>query len=252
MMRLKGKAAIVTGAAQGIGAAYAKALATEGASVAVWDILDTASVVSEITGSGGAAIGAMVDITDPRAVGEAVAQAISTFNAVHVLVNNAALFGNIKAKPFTEISTEEWDRVMAVNVRGTLECVKGVLPQMQEQKYGKIINISSSTVYRGTPFLMHYVASKGAVVAMTRCMARELGNDGIRANCICPGFTESETVLANKDYTADYFSTINNSRALKREEVPADLVGTLIYLASNDSDFVTGQTIVVDGGAIMP
>ena len=194
----------------------------------------------------------MVDVTDSQAISEAVAHSLDASGPVCILVNNAAVFATIKPKPFTEISTAEWNRVMDVNVGGTLECVKGVLPQMRQAGYGKIINISSSTVYRGTPLLMHYVASKGAIVAMTRCMARELGDSGIRVNCICPGFTESESVQANTDYTAEYFKTVNNARALKRTEVPADLVGTVVYLASPDSDFVTGQTIVVDGGAIMP
>ena len=250
-MRLQGKVAIVTGAAQGIGAVYAAALAAAGAAVSLWDVEEPKAAVARIAAAGGAARGSRVDVTEPRAVAAAVDETADALGAVHILVNNAALFGRLENRPFTEIPAEEWDRVMMVNVRGAMECVKAVLPHMRARKYGKIINVGSCTVYRGTPNLMHYVASKGAVVAMTRCMARELGDDGIRVNCISPGFTASESVRSNRDYTPAYSQGALNARALKREQEPDDLAGTLVYLASPDSDFVTGQTIVVDGGAVM-
>jgi NAD(P)-dependent dehydrogenase (short-subunit alcohol dehydrogenase family) len=248
-MRLKDKVAIVTGAAQGIGAAYARALAAEGAMVCVCDIADPKPLVSELTSAGRRAIGSLADILDTAAIGATVDATIKAFGGVHILVNNAAIFGQLTFKPFYEIGADEWDKVMAVNVRGTVECVKGVLCN---QKYGKIINISSATFHRGSPLLTHYVASKGAVIAVTRCMARELGDFGIRVNCIAPGFTISAAVQANPIYQNPAITNMTvGARAIKREEVPEDLVGTLVYLASPDSDFVTGQTIVVDGGSTM-
>ncbi len=251
-MRLKDKVAIVTGAAQGIGAAYARALAAEGAMVCVCDIADPKPLAHELTSAGHRAIGSVADILDPAAFGATVDATVKAFGGVHILVNNAAIFGQLKFKPFFEISADEWDKVMAVNVRGTVECVKAVLPHMRAQKYGKIINISSGTFYRGSPLLTHYVASKGAVIAVTRCMARELGELGICVNCIAPGFTMSEAVQTNPIYQNPVITTMTvGARAIKREETPEDLVGTLIYLASPDSDFVTGQTIVVDGGSTM-
>jgi NAD(P)-dependent dehydrogenase (short-subunit alcohol dehydrogenase family) len=167
-----------------------------------------------------------------------------------VLVNNAALFGKIAMKPFMEISSEEWDRVMTVNTRGSFECVKAVFPVMQRQGYGKIINIASGTVFKGTPLMAHYVSSKGAIVGMTRALARELGDHGIRINALAPGLTLSEVVKGRNDYGALRTANVA-SRSLKREEEPNDLVGALIFLASHDSDFMTGQTMVVDGGSAM-
>jgi NAD(P)-dependent dehydrogenase (short-subunit alcohol dehydrogenase family) len=250
-VRLKGKVAIVTGAAGGIGAAYAKGLAREGAAVGICDVQDPQKTVGEITASGGRAIGGVVDITNQGAISKFAEQLISEFGSIDILVNNAAFFSSLTLKPFAEISDDEWDRVMTVNVRGSLQCVKAVAPQMKKQKYGKIINVSSATIYKGMPFLMHYVTSKAAVVGMSRCLARELGDDGIRVNCITPGFTLSEAVAGSGTYSKDFAAGLVNARAIKREEVPEDLVGTVVYLSSPDSDFVTGQTIVVDGGAVM-
>ena len=200
MGRLSGRVAIVTGAAQGIGAAYAKALASEGARLALCDLQVPEAVVRDIRSSGGDAIGMSCDVTDPAAVTSLVAEADRAFGGVHILVNNAGLFASLALKPMSEIDSGEWDRVMAVNVRGSFECAKAVLPIMRRQKYGKIINVASGTVFKGVPMLLHYVSSKGAVVAMTRAMARELGKDGIRVNCIAPGLVMSEGVIANSDW----------------------------------------------------
>src|ERR1700722_1394219 len=184
MARLNGTAAIVTGAAQGIGATYAKALAAEGARVSLCDVDAPDSVVKEIHAAGGEAIGR---VTDAQAVAALVRATDEAFGGVQVLVNNAALFGKIAMKPFSEITSAEWDRVMTVNTRGPFEGVKAVHPVMKRQHYGKIINISSGTVFKGTPLMLHYVTSKGAIVGMTRALARELGEDGICVNAIAPG-----------------------------------------------------------------
>jgi NAD(P)-dependent dehydrogenase (short-subunit alcohol dehydrogenase family) len=240
MARLSGKAAMVTGAAQGIGATYAHALAAEGALVAVNDIADPTATINAIKDGGGRALGAIADVTKPESIGKAVDDAVAAFGRLDILITNAALFGNLPLKQFLQIESEEWDRLMAVNVRGVFETIKAVVPHMQRQKYGKIVNIASGTVFKGSPMLLHYVASKGAVVAMTRAIARELGDDGIRVNCLAPGLIMSDSVRANKDWVGPVVSNNIASRALKREAVPEDLIGAMLFLTSPDSDFITG------------
>jgi NAD(P)-dependent dehydrogenase (short-subunit alcohol dehydrogenase family) len=249
--RLDGRVAIVTGAAQGLGAAFAKALAGEGAKMCVADVLDARPVAAEIERAGGRAIAVHCDVTDSRSVQAMVAATVQAFGSIVILVNNAGLFASLPLRPMLEIDSAEWDKVMAVNVRGVFECVKAVAPQMKQHRYGKIINLSSGTVFKGAPSLLHYVTSKGAVLAMTRSMARELGDDGICVNTLAPGLILSEGVTQNAGWTGAVGESTVASRALKREGVPADLLGTLIYLASADSDFVTGQAVVVDGGSVM-
>lgn len=251
MNRLSGKVAIVTGAAQGIGAVYARALAAEGALVSVSDVTSPDATVAAIREAGGQAVGGVADVTDPEAVAAMVARTEEAFGGVHVLVNNAALFAALTLKPFTDIPSSEWDKVMAVNVRGTFECCKAVAGPMKRQGYGKIVNIASGTVFKGAPMMAHYVASKGAVVALTRSLARELGDAGVRVNCLAPGLTMSDTVKANSDWAGPIVSNNIASRAIKREATPEDLLGALVFLASPDSDFMTGQTVVVDGGSVM-
>jgi NAD(P)-dependent dehydrogenase (short-subunit alcohol dehydrogenase family) len=251
VFELKGKVAVVTGSAQGIGAEYARGLAAAGAAVSLCDILDPKAVVDEIVGAGGKAIGQIVDITDGAAVRAFVASTQEKLGGLDILVNNAALFVALNRKALTEIETEEWDRVMRVNVRGSFECVKAVIPHMKAKRYGKIINIASSTVNSGQPFLLHYVTSKGAIIAMTRSMARELGSEGIRVNVVSPGFTISEGVRNKAVYTSELKSSIASMRSIVRDQQPDDLVGTIVFLASPASDFITGQTIVVDGGMSM-
>jgi NAD(P)-dependent dehydrogenase (short-subunit alcohol dehydrogenase family) len=245
--RLAGRVIIVTGAGQGIGKVYALGLAAEGAHVVATDIYDPAAVAQAIVAGGGSAISRAADVTDAAAVQAVVAAAVEQFGTVHALVNNAAIFTVLTRKPFYEIDSSEWDRVMQVNTRGSFECAKAVAPVMRAQKYGKIVNIASGTLFKGSTGMMHYVASKGAVVAMTRVMARELGNDGICVNTIAPGFTESE--MAGEH--AKVSGPTVDSRCFKRPETPEDLVGTLVFLCAAESDFVTGQTIVVDGGSVL-
>lgn len=247
--RLSGKVAVVTGAASGLGLTYARALAAEGANVSLFDLADPSDAAAELTASGVQAIAMRGDVTDAMAVGTLMRATEATFGTVHILVNNAALLGD-SGKPFTEITSAEWDRLMSVNARGPFECAKAVVPIMRKQKYGKIINVASGMVFKGSPNLLHYVASKGAVVAMTRAMARELGGDNIGVNCIAPGLIMTAGAKAVSTNPA-HVSFAIDSRAFKREQLPEDLVGSLIFFASNDSDFITGQTVVVDGGSAM-
>lgn len=244
-MRLKDKVAIVTGAAQGIGAAYARGLAREGAAVAVVDILDPNPVAKEIVGNDGKALPLVVDVSDEKQTREMARKVAETFGKIDILVNNAAVYGTIVRKPFEEISVEEWDKLYAVNVRGIFLCVKAVAPYMKKQKSGKIINVSSSTFFKGNADFLHYVSSKGAVVAMTRSLSRELGDYNINVNAIAPGQTMSEANLRRGEETDAHSLRL---RLLKRRLFPEDLVGTVIYLSSSDSDMMTGQVLLVDGG----
>ena len=251
MGRLSGRAIIVTGAAQGIGAAYARALAAEGARLAVCDLDPPEATVAAIKKAGGEAIGMVCDVSDAAAVGRFVQAAERAFGGIQGLVNNAAVFAKLKLKRLEDIPSEEWDRVMAVNVRGPFECVKAVLPVMRRQRYGKIVNIASGTVFKGTPMFAHYVTSKGAMVAFTRVVAREYGEDGIRCNCLAPGLTMSEAVITNPVGARPIVEANIASRCLKREETPEDLLGAIVYLCAADSDFMTGQTMLIDGGSAM-
>jgi NAD(P)-dependent dehydrogenase (short-subunit alcohol dehydrogenase family) len=248
-MRLKGRTAIVTGAARGIGAAYARGMAAEGAAVCLCDVSDPASVVAEIRAAGGEAMGAVADVSKPDEVAKVVRETEARYGGIQVLVNNAGVYATLKRKKFYEIPSDEWDWVMAVNARGTFEFAKAVAPIMRRQKYGKIVNVASGTLFKGSPGMMHYVASKGAVVAMTRVMARELGEDNVCVNCIAPGLTLSEGVTESEDHVAGVPANAA-TRCFKRPETPEDLVGAVLYFSSADSDFVTGQTLLVDGGAV--
>jgi NAD(P)-dependent dehydrogenase (short-subunit alcohol dehydrogenase family) len=243
--RLAGRVVRGTGARQGIGKAYSKAIAAEGALVVLCDISDPVEVASEIRASGSEVLSGAADITSAGAMRELVDRAEQTFGRIDGLVNNAGLFTTLKPRPFEQIDSDEWDRVMAVNVRGTFECVRAVTPLMRRQKYGKIVNIASGTVFKGSTGLMHYVASKGAVIAMTRVMARELGDDNICVNVVAPGNTPPEGVTPNERGAATVAT-----RALRRIETPDDIVGAVIFFCSAESDFITGQTLIVDGGAV--
>lgn len=249
-MKLKGKVAIVTGGARGIGKAYALRLAEEGARVVVADVLDGTPVAEEIQEKGGEAIAVKTDVSDEQSVNTMVRTATERFGRIDVLVNNAGIFVGLTRKLFYELTVEEWDRVMGVNMKGIFLCCKAVYPQMKKQGKGKIINVSSSTFYMGIPLFSHYVASKGGVIALTRAMAREVGDDNICVNAIAPGFTVSEALQGSTAYSEDRLKMLANMRCFKRNGVSEDLTGTIVFLASDDSDFVTGQTIVVDGGAV--
>lgn len=249
MGRMSGKVAVVTGAAQGIGRTYAEALAASGARVAVTDIEDPSGAVSAIQAAGGEAIGMTADVTSDDSLEEMVRETESTFGPIEVLVNNAAVFAALSLKPFTQIPNDEWDLVMRVNVRGPFQAAKAVVPSMKKNGRGKIINISSGTVLRGAPMFLHYVSSKGAIIAQTRAVSRELAADNIHVNTIVVGFTESEGVKQHGQLGMARTPTLA-MRAIQRDMLPEDIVGTMLFLASKDSDFITGQSINVDGGAL--
>lgn len=248
MDRLKGKVAVITGAAQGIGALMAKAMANEGAKVLVTDVQDTDKAVKAITDVGGAAQGMKVDVTNNDDL-KAMVEAATSMGGLDIMVNNASIFATLTPKPFFEISDEEFDLIMRVNARGVHQVMRAIAPTMIKAGGGKVINIASGTFYYGPPGLSHYTASKGAIIALTRCHGRELGDKNIQVNAIAPGLTESEGIAANSGFDMARGPTVA-SRSIKREMLPEDLLGTLLYLASSDSNFVTGQTLNVDGGKV--
>jgi NAD(P)-dependent dehydrogenase (short-subunit alcohol dehydrogenase family) len=247
-MDLGGKVVAVTGGARGIGLATARAFAAAGAKVAIGDV-DVAAAREAAEGFHGFAAG--LDVRD-RGSFESFLKAVDAeLGPVDVLVNNAAIFTGLTHKPFTDIPDEEFDQVFAVNVRGVFACTRAVVPGMREAGRGSIINIASTVVAGGTPNMAHYVSSKSAVIGLTRATARELGEFRIRVNAVSPGLVSSEAMLDNTEHAGlRPFATAR--RSIKREQMPDDLVGPVLFLASDDSSFVTGQTLVADGGAYMP
>jgi NAD(P)-dependent dehydrogenase (short-subunit alcohol dehydrogenase family) len=251
MGKLDGETAVVTGGAHGLGRHFSAALAREGATVAILDIADCDRVAAEIDGAEGAAcFGLTADVSDEASVKAAIAAILDRTGRIDVLVNNAAVFSTLPPVAFTDIEVALWDKVMAVNLRGPFLMAKHAAPPMIAARRGKIVNIASGTAYKGMPLMLHYVASKGGVVAFTRALSRELGPYNICVNTLAPGLTLSDSILANRDHIAFARDRVVASRAIQRDGYPEDLVGALIFLASSDSDFVTGQTIAVDGGSI--
>jgi NAD(P)-dependent dehydrogenase (short-subunit alcohol dehydrogenase family) len=242
--RLHGRVVLVTGAAQGIGRIYARRLIAEGAQVVIADLNfpQARSTAAEL-----GALGLEVDVADRGSVQRMVQQTVDAFGRIDVLVNNAAVFGLLEYQPIEDISVELWDRVMAVNVRGVFLCCQAVVPVMKAHGGGKIINIASGTLLSGVPNFLHYITSKGAVFAMTRALSREVGPFGITVNTLSPGLTMSDNVRLH--HPPEQIERSRNSRALARDEVPEDLDGALAFLASDDANFMTGQMIVVNGGA---
>lgn len=247
-MRLKDKVAIITGAGQGLGAAYARKFCEEGARVVIADINQKKSeeVVKEITCKGHEALAAMTDVSDEASTQALVHTVMERYGRIDILVNNAAMFATIQVKPIEEISVDEWDGLMSVNLRGLFLCCKAILPQMKLQKQGKIINVSSATVFMGKPYYIHYVTSKAGVIGFTRALAREVGDWNIQVNCLTPGYTETE--IPRETTTPQQKKAIIGHQCIKRIGKPEDLVGIMVFLASDESDFMTGQTVNIDGG----
>jgi 3-oxoacyl-[acyl-carrier protein] reductase len=249
-MRLNGRVALVTGAGRGLGKVISMSLAKEGASIVAADIdFDSCmSTVKEIQAEGFAAIAIEMDITKEKDVLRMAEETISKLGTIDVLINNAAIFYGISWKPFDDISIKEWDAVMKVNVRGCWQCTKAVVPQMKKQGKGKIVNVASSVPYSPPGVFCHYVASKGAVIALTRALSIELGEYGINVNAIAPGLTMTEaTKMALTEERARQSA---EKRPIKRLEQPEDIVGAVIFLSSDESDFITGQTIIISGGGV--
>lgn len=247
-MKLKDKVAIVTGAAGGIGQVFSLALAQSGAKVVAADLQSCNSTINKIKEIGGEAIEVLADVTQSDSAEKMAKAAIDAFGAIDIHINNAGILPDMK--PFDSISESEWDLVMNVNVKGMWNCAKAVIPYMKEKGKGKIINISSTTFFEGVPMTVHYVASKGAVIGLSRSLSRELTNTGINVNVIAPGLTLTKTTEGQMDSTVldKVREKVNSSRIIQRDQRPDDLVGALLFLASDDSDFITGQTIAVDGG----
>ena len=238
--------AIVTGGARGLGRAYCLALADAGFDIVVSDLLDTGETVAQVEAAGGRAVGVRADISSAADNDALAAAAADAFGTIDVLVNNAAYFSETTRGPFNEVSQHEWDRTFEVNVRGVWLTCCAVFPYMQKQGSGKIINIASNTCFKGTVGFPHYVASKSAIIGLTRCLATELGPDGITVNTVSPDLIPNPSLRAT-DATSDQF--VVAGRAIKRTQEPEDMVGTILYLAGTGSDFVTGQNLVVNGGA---
>ena len=251
--RLDGRVAIITGGGHGIGKAYAMRLAAEGAKVVIAELDGKAAtaVAAELVALGHQAIAVQTDVANEVSVKNMAQQAVAQFGRIDVLVNNAAIFATVpmSRSPFDQISVDEWDRMMSVNVKGTWLASRAVVPQMRQQGYGKIINVSSGTALKGSPSRIHYVTSKAGILGFTKTLANEVGKDGICVNCVAPGSTLSEE--NPDDDILKMRAQAANTRALKRVQTPEDLTGAVVFFASADSDFITGQTLVVDGGSCM-
>lgn len=245
MSEFSGKVVVITGAAGGLGKAFAQGFASVGATVVVADIdfEGAQATASEIATGGTRTLAFRVDVTEKASAEQLLDSTIAEFGSVDVLINNAAIYATLTRAPFAEIEPSEWDRVMAVNVKGTWLCSGAASKRMTEG--GRIINIASATVFSGSPLWMHYVASKAAVIGLTRVMARELGGKRITVNAIAPGFTLTEASLALVDDAESYGV---DRGAIKRSSEPQDIVGTAVFLASDAAAYITGQTLVVDGG----
>jgi NAD(P)-dependent dehydrogenase (short-subunit alcohol dehydrogenase family) len=238
------KVALVTGASQGIGRAIAEGLAEEGARIVIADLNGAEEAAKAFT----AGVGITADVADERGVQRLVDQAVERCGTIDILVNNAGLYASLEMRSFEEIPLDEWRRVMDVNVASMFLMCRSVVPVMRAHGGGKIVNISSGTPFRGVPFLLHYVTSKGAIVAFTRALAKEVGKDDVLVNCVAPGFTMSAGVEAHPEVVEKLRNVSVSARTIQRDQLPEDVVGAVVYLSGPGSDFVTGQTIVIDGG----
>jgi NAD(P)-dependent dehydrogenase (short-subunit alcohol dehydrogenase family) len=241
---MQGKVAIVTGAAQGIGRAIAEGLAAAGARIVVADLHGAEEAAASFEGG----VGITADVADEGDVQRLVDEVVERCGTVDILVNNAGLYASLEMRPFEQIPLDEWRKVMDVNVASQFLTCRAVVPVMRANGGGKIVNISSGTPFRGVPFLLHYVTSKGAIVALTRALAKELGKDNVLVNCVAPGFTMSAGVTAHPEVVEKLRDVSISARTLQRDQVPDDVVGAVVFLCGPGSDFITGQSIVIDGG----
>jgi NAD(P)-dependent dehydrogenase (short-subunit alcohol dehydrogenase family) len=244
MSALEGKVAIVTGGAKGIGEAIARGLAAEGARIVVADLAGAEEAAATYEGG----VGITVDVSSEEDVARMVAETVEQCGRVDILVNNAGLYASLAMRSFDQIPVDEWRQVMDVNVLSMFLTCRAVVPHMREQGGGRIVNISSGTPFRGVPFLLHYVTSKGAIVALTRALAKELGGDDILVNCVAPGFTMSAGVREHPEVIEALQQVSVSARTLRRDQEPEDVVGAVVFLAGPGSTFITGQTMVIDGG----
>jgi NAD(P)-dependent dehydrogenase (short-subunit alcohol dehydrogenase family) len=243
-MSLTGKVAIVTGGAQGIGRAIADGLAADGARIVIADIANAKAAAETYQGG----MGVTVDVSDPEQVDAMVKTVIDECGAIDILINNAGIYASLEMRPFEQIPVDEWRKVMDINLLSMFLTCRAVVPIMKLQGRGKIVNISSGTPFRGVPFLLHYVTSKGAIVAFTRSLAKEIGASNVHVNCVAPGFTVSDGVKQHPEVLEALAEVSVSARTLKRDQVPQDVAGAVVFLCGDGADFITGQTMVIDGG----
>ena len=246
-MRLKSKVAIITGSARGLGRVFALRFAKEGARLTICDVLDCAPVAKEIEAVGGEVLALKTDVTSEKDTADMVKKTVDCFGRVDILVNNAGVVGGKDfAKPVEKLTAEDWDRMLAVNVKGLFLCSKAVIPYMKKQRKGKIVNIASTTAFIGTPAFLHYSTSKGGVVTMTRGLARALGDFNINVNAIAPGLVMTEAMQAT--FSEEDSKQVLETQLIKRSIKPEDIAGAVVFLASDEADMITGQTLAVNAG----
>jgi NAD(P)-dependent dehydrogenase (short-subunit alcohol dehydrogenase family) len=244
MSALAGKVAIVTGGSRGIGRAIAETLAADGARIVIADLRGAEDAAGAFTDG----VGLTVDVAAEDDVARMASETVERCGSIDILVNNAGLYASLAMRPFEQIPVDEWRQVMDVNVLSMFLTCRAVVPHMRRRGGGRIVNISSGTPFRGVPFLLHYVTSKGAIVALTRALAKELGGDDVLVNCVAPGFTMSDGVHEHPEVIDALRDVSIGARTLKRDQVPGDIVGAVAFLCGPGSTFITGQTIVIDGG----
>jgi NAD(P)-dependent dehydrogenase (short-subunit alcohol dehydrogenase family) len=244
MSALAGKVAIVTGGSRGIGRAIAETLAADGARIVIADLRGAEDAAGAFTDG----VGLTVDVANEDDVARMASETVERCGGIDILVNNAGLYASLAMRPFEQIPVDEWRQVMDVNVLSMFLTCRAVVPHMRRRGGGRIVNISSGTPFRGVPFLLHYVTSKGAIVALTRALAKELGGDDVLVNCVAPGFTMSDGVHEHPEVIDALRDVSIGARTLKRDQVPGDIVGAVAFLCGPGSTFITGQTIVIDGG----
>ena len=251
-MEFAGKVVLVTGAARGLGQEFARCLAAAGANIVIGDVNDCAATLDLVTAAGGKGVAVALNVTDAASAAAMVAAGVAAFGRVDGLINNAALYGALHGGRFDAIAEAEWDSCMAVNVKGIWNCCKAAVPAMRQAGGGSIVNIASLAATYGMPYGLHYTASKAAVIGLTRGLARELGRDRIRVNALAPSAVLTEgTSEFFGDKLDRALQTIKTGQTIQRSLAPSDLTGTMAWLLSDASAFVTGQTIAVDGGTVM-